>query len=79
MVLPVLHERAGRSLLLTRLTKKSMALDSYRSELLRKYGKLKNFLLRVYAADELIAEAYNDVVNFLQSSAVTKGTYFVVL
>lgn len=52
-----------------------MTVDSKRSEMLRTYGDVVNFLLQKYATDEVIAEAYNDVVNFRQSSATTKKTY----
>lgn len=69
----------AESLLLTQLTGSSVAVHSKRSEMLRAYGDLVNFLLQSCATDEDIMEAYIDVINFLQSSAVTGEAYFRVL
>lgn len=45
----------------------------------RTYGDVVNFLLRTYAMDVFITEAYNDVVNFRKSSFMTESTYYKLL
>lgn len=52
-----------------------MSVDSKQSKMLRSYGDVVNFLLPAYATDEVIAEAYNDVVIFRQSSAMAEAIY----
>lgn len=68
MVLSGLRRRAGQgrgeSLLLTRLTKSSMAVDSRQSKMFRAFGDVVHFLLQTCAADEVIAISYNEVANF---------------
>lgn len=51
-----------------------MAVDSKRIETLRTYGDVMNFLLQTYATNQVIAEAYSDVLDFHQNSALTKET-----
>lgn len=45
------------------------------TRMLRTYGDVVNFLLRTPAADEVIAEAYNDAVKLRRSRAITEKTY----
>lgn len=51
-----------------------MAVDSKRSELLRTYKDVVKFLLQTYSTDEVIAEEYNDVLSFRQSSPMKEET-----
>lgn len=46
--------------------------------MLHTYLEVVNFLLQTYATNEMIAEAYNEFVMFLQNFAVTKQDYFDV-
>lgn len=62
-------------LLVTLLKRSSIAVDSKRSEMFRIYEDMVSLLLQTYATDEVIAKAYNDVVNFLQSFATSKAMY----
>lgn len=41
-----------------------MAVDSKQSNMMRTYGDVVNLLLPTYATNEIIAKAYNAVVNF---------------
>lgn len=50
-----------------------------RSKMLRAYWNGVNISFRTYAADKVIAEAYSDVFNFRQSSAMIKKTYYRML
>lgn len=51
--------------MLTELEGSSMAVDSKQSNVLWTYGDVVTFLLRTYAMDDITAEAYSEVVNFL--------------
>lgn len=54
-----------------------MTKDSKPSEMLRTYGDVLSFLLRMYATNEFIAEAYRDAfINFRQIFAMMEDTYF---
>lgn len=48
-------------------------------EALQTYEFVPGFLLQISAADEVISEACIDVVNYCQSSAVTRKTYSQIL
>lgn len=60
--------------MLCRRTGSSVAVDYRRSRMLRTHRDVVNFLLRTYAPDEVIAEAFSDVFNFCKSSAMTEET-----
>ena len=65
----------AEALLQSRLAGGSMAVDVEQEDLLRTYPQVVNFLLRTYATDEIIAEAYSDVMSFKQTSAMTEEQY----
>lgn len=69
-------EKHAESLLLTRVTESSMVEHSKRCEMLRTYRDVVKFLLRTYETDGVVAKAYNDVVNFCQSSAMTEENFY---
>lgn len=46
---------------------------------MRTYGDVMNFLLRTYAMDEFITEAYNEIARSRQSFAMTQYIYFGML
>ena len=52
-----------------------MAVDAEQHELLETYAEIFNFLLRMYAMDEVISEAVSDVTSFCQSSNLTEEVY----
>lgn len=52
-----------------------MAVSSERSELFQAYDDVMNFLVGTYAMNEIVAEAYRNVVGFRQSSTTTEETY----
>lgn len=56
-----------------------MAANSKLFELLQAHGDVVNFLLRVYATDEVIAKAYRDVSSIRQIFAMTKEIYLRLL
>lgn len=56
-----------------------MTMDCKRLEMMRTYRFVVNFPLRTCAADEITAEAYNDVVNSHQGLAMTAEKYFRML
>ena len=53
----------------------SLAVDEEGQELLTSYKDVVNCLLENYATDEVIAEAYTDVTNFRQGSAVHETAF----
>ena len=65
----------AHALLQSRLIGNTMAVDSEQRDMLESYEEVFNFLLRTYATDEIIAEAYTKVVSFRQSSNMTEESY----
>ena len=59
----------------TRIVGESGAADARRDEVLSSYPEVVNYLLRTYATNEVMAEAYADVTNFLQSSGMSETEY----
>lgn len=57
-------EEQAKSLLRTRLTGSSMAVDSKHSEMLPPYVGMVGFLLRTYASDVITANGQSEVLNF---------------
>ena len=49
--------------------------DARRDEVLSSYPEVFNYLLRTYATNEVITEAYAEVTNFLQSSGMSETEY----
>lgn len=69
----------AESFLLSRGTGSLRAEGFKRSELLRTYENVVSFLLQSRATDEVIAEAYNDIVKSCQNSAMREKTYYRTL
>lgn len=72
-------EEQEQPLLSTLITGSLMALDSKRSKTLRTYGGVGIPVLRTFATDEVIAEAYIDVINLRQRFEMTEEASSTVL
>ena len=59
----------------TRIVGESRVADARGDEVLSSYPEVVNYLLRTYATNEVIAEAYAEVTNFLQSSRMSETEY----
>ena len=59
----------------SRLLGESGAVDGHRDEVLSSYPEVVNYLLRTYATDEIIAEAYSEVTNYIQSTGMSEMEY----
>ena len=57
------------------LIQSKLAVDEEGRELLTSYREVVNCLLEKYATDEIIAEAYADVINFRHGSAVQESAF----
>ena len=62
----------AHAVLESHLNGNTMAVDMERSELLRTYLQVVNFLLCTYATDEVISEAVGDVTSFRPISNITE-------
>ena len=65
----------AEGLIQSKLVGSSFAVDEDDLELLTSYREVVNCLLEKYATDEVIAEAYTDVTNFRQGSAVHESAF----
>lgn len=65
----------AHALLLSPLSRNTMAVDAGPFEMLRTYLEVVYFLLRKHAADEVVADAHTNVAPFLQGFSVTKELY----
>ena len=65
----------AHALLQSLLNRNTMAIDVERRELLQTYQQVINFLLRTFATDAVISEAFGDVTSFRQSSNMTEEVY----
>ena len=65
----------AHALLQSRINLNIMAVDLEQSEMLRTCPEVVNFLLRTYAADEVIYEAVGDLTSFCQSFNMTEEVY----
>lgn len=72
-------EGQAQAMLQSRLVGSSMAIDAKHRELLTSYPQVVNFLIRNYATDEVIAEAYNEVINCKQAATMTELRYSQLL
>lgn len=70
---------SARALLTSRLTGKSLAIDSCKRETLRSYPEVVNFLLQTYATEDAMCEALEDVQNCRQPSNMDEGTFSQLL
>lgn len=56
----------------SRLSGESGAVDEHRDELLSSYPEVVNYMLRTYATDDIIAEAYSEVTTYIQNSRMSE-------
>ena len=59
----------------TRIVGESGVADARRDEVLSSYPEVVNYLFRTYATNEVIAEAYAEVKNFIQSLRKSETEY----
>lgn len=72
-------EQRAVSLLATRPTGSSMAVDSKTSEEVRTKKTVVKFLLQTYGTDEATGKAHSDAVHLRRNSAMTRNTDFGML
>ena len=65
----------AHSILESRLTGGTMAVDVDRTEMIHSYKEAVNFFLKTYATDEEIALAYNEVTSFHQSTNMSETEF----
>ena len=52
-----------------------MAVDEDHSEMLKSYKEVVNYVLLIYANEEVISEAYTETVSYRQSYGTTESDY----
>ena len=72
-------EGQAHAMLQSRLVGSNMAVDAKHRELLTSYPQVVNFLIRNYATDEVIAEAYNEVIGCKQVATMNELRYSQLL